>query len=70
MQRFNLNQMVIEPLLHNLAIVLVILVPAITMRSFAEEVDRHLRAFVDRAAADRRDRGGQIYRGRGLSRRS
>ncbi|MFZ0888628.1 MAG: ABC transporter permease subunit [Candidatus Binataceae bacterium] len=37
MQRFNLNQMVIEPLLHNLAIVLVILVPAITMRSFAEE---------------------------------
>jgi ABC-2 type transport system permease protein len=37
MDRFNLNQMVIEPLLHNLAIVLVILVPAITMRSFAEE---------------------------------
>jgi ABC-2 type transport system permease protein len=37
LQRMNLNQMVIEPLLHNLAIVLVILVPAITMRSFAEE---------------------------------
>ena len=37
LQRFNLNQMVIEPLLHNMAIVLVILVPAITMRSFAEE---------------------------------
>jgi ABC-2 type transport system permease protein len=37
MQRMNLNQMVVEPLLHNLAIVLVILVPAITMRSFAEE---------------------------------
>jgi ABC-2 type transport system permease protein len=37
MQRYNLNQMVIEPLLHNMAIVLVILVPAITMRSFAEE---------------------------------
>src|SRR5260370_3689649 len=37
MERFNLNQWVIEPLLHNLAIVLVILVPAITMRSFAEE---------------------------------
>src|SRR3984893_11443890 len=36
-ERFNLNQMVVEPLLHNLAIVLVILVPAITMRSFAEE---------------------------------
>ncbi len=35
--RINLNQMVIEPLLHNLSIVLVILVPAITMRSFAEE---------------------------------
>src|SRR5260370_32819116 len=37
MEKFNLNQWVIEPLLHNLAIVLVILVPAITMRSFAEE---------------------------------
>jgi ABC-2 type transport system permease protein len=37
MQRINLNQIVIEPLLHNLSIVLVILVPAITMRSFAEE---------------------------------
>jgi ABC-2 type transport system permease protein len=37
MQRMNLNQMVIEPLLHNMAIVLVILVPAITMRAFAEE---------------------------------
>ncbi len=37
MQRLNLNQQVIEPLLHNLSIVLVILVPAITMRSFAEE---------------------------------
>jgi ABC-2 type transport system permease protein len=37
LQRMNLNQMVIEPLLHNLAIVLVILVPAITMRTFAEE---------------------------------
>ena len=37
LSRFNLNQMVIDPLLQNLAIVLVILVPAITMRSFAEE---------------------------------
>lgn len=35
--RMNLNQMVIEPLLHNLAIVLVILIPAVTMRTFAEE---------------------------------
>jgi gliding motility-associated transport system permease protein len=35
--RLNLNQRVIEPLLHNLSIVLVILVPAITMRTFAEE---------------------------------
>lgn len=33
----NLNQWVVEPLLHNLAVVLVILVPMITMRSFAEE---------------------------------
>ena len=37
LQRINLNQIVLEPLLHNLSIVLVILVPAITMRSFAEE---------------------------------
>jgi gliding motility-associated transport system permease protein len=37
LQRWNLNQMVISPLLHDLAIVLVILVPAITMRTFAEE---------------------------------
>jgi ABC-2 type transport system permease protein len=37
MQNFNLNQAVIEPLLHNLAVVLVILVPAVTMRTFAEE---------------------------------
>jgi gliding motility-associated transport system permease protein len=37
LQRINLNQMVISPLLHDMSIVLVILVPAITMRSFAEE---------------------------------
>src|SRR5262249_2184286 len=37
LEHMNLNQRVIEPLLHNLSIVLVILVPAITMRSFAEE---------------------------------
>src|SRR5580692_12810192 len=37
LQQINLNQRVIEPMLHNLAIVLVILVPAITMRTFAEE---------------------------------
>jgi ABC-2 type transport system permease protein len=37
LEHLNLNQMVVEPLLHNMAIVLVILVPAITMRSFAEE---------------------------------
>ena len=36
-EKMNLNQWVIEPLLHNLAIVLVILIPAVTMRSFAEE---------------------------------
>jgi ABC-2 type transport system permease protein len=35
--RLNLNELVIAPLLHNLAVVLVILVPVITMRSFAEE---------------------------------
>ena len=35
--RLNLNEFVISPLLHNLSVVLVILIPVITMRSFAEE---------------------------------
>jgi ABC-2 type transport system permease protein len=35
--RFNLNQMVIVPLLHNLAVLLIFIVPAITMRMFPEE---------------------------------
>ncbi|MGH7774699.1 MAG: ABC transporter permease [Candidatus Binatia bacterium] len=37
LQTLNLNEHVITPLLHNLAIVLVIMVPIITMRTFAEE---------------------------------
>ena len=37
LERLNLNEYVIAPLLHNLSIVLVILVPMITMRGFAEE---------------------------------
>lgn len=37
LEGLNLNEHVIAPLLHNLAIVLVIMVPVITMRSFAEE---------------------------------
>lgn len=36
-ESLNLNEYVIAPLLHNLAIVLVIMVPIITMRTFAEE---------------------------------
>lgn len=35
--RMNLNEYVIAPLMHNLSIVLVILVPMITMRAYAEE---------------------------------
>jgi ABC-2 type transport system permease protein len=35
--RFNLNQMVIAPLLHNLSVLLIFVVPAITMRMFPEE---------------------------------
>jgi ABC-2 type transport system permease protein len=35
--RLNLNEFVVAPLLHNLAVVLVILVPMLTMRAFAEE---------------------------------
>ncbi len=37
LEALNLNEWVIAPLLHNLAVVLVILVPMLTMRSFAEE---------------------------------
>lgn len=37
LDRLNLNDFVISPLMHNLSIVLVILVPMITMRGFAEE---------------------------------
>src|SRR5262247_2943551 len=37
LSRFNLNQMVIAPLLHNLAVLLIFIVPAITMRMFPEE---------------------------------
>jgi ABC-2 type transport system permease protein len=37
LERFNLNQMVIVPLLHNLAVLLIFIVPAITMRMFPEE---------------------------------
>lgn len=36
-QQLNLNDFVIAPLLHNLSVVLVILIPVITMRAFAEE---------------------------------
>jgi ABC-2 type transport system permease protein len=35
--RFNLNQMVIVPLLHNMSVLLIFVVPAITMRMFPEE---------------------------------
>jgi ABC-2 type transport system permease protein len=37
LERLNLNEFVIGPLLHNLSVVLVILVPVITMRTLAEE---------------------------------
>lgn len=37
LQTLNLNDFVISPLLHNLSILLVIMVPMITMRTFAEE---------------------------------
>ena len=35
--RFNLNQMVLAPLLHNLSVLLIFIIPAITMRMFPEE---------------------------------
>jgi ABC-2 type transport system permease protein len=37
LQRFNLNEMVIRPLLHNMSVLLIFVVPAITMRMFPEE---------------------------------
>src|SRR5881628_1955335 len=37
LSRFNLNQMVIRPLLHNLSVLLIFIVPAMTMRLFPEE---------------------------------
>ena len=37
MQQFNLNDMVMTPLLYNMTIVLIIMVPLITMRLLAEE---------------------------------
>ena len=37
LERLNLNEFVIAPLLHNLSVILVILIPVITMRSLAEE---------------------------------
>lgn len=37
LERLNLNEFVISPLLHNLSVVLVILIPVISMRTFAEE---------------------------------
>jgi len=37
LQRFNLNEMVIRPLLANMAVLLIFIVPAITMRMFPED---------------------------------
>jgi len=37
LSRFNLNQMVVVPLLHNISVLLIFIVPAITMRMFPEE---------------------------------
>lgn len=37
LERLNLNEMVIRPLLHNLSVLLIFLVPAITMRMFPDE---------------------------------
>ena len=37
LSRFNLNQMVVVPLLHNMSVLLIFIVPAISMRMFPEE---------------------------------
>ena len=37
LERFNLNEMVVRPLLQNMAVLLIFIVPALTMRMFPEE---------------------------------
>jgi ABC-2 type transport system permease protein len=37
LQRFNLNEMVIRPLLGNMSVLLIFIIPAVTMRMFPEE---------------------------------
>src|SRR6185295_18065514 len=37
LERFNLNEMVVRPLLQNMSVLLIFIVPAITMRLFPEE---------------------------------
>jgi ABC-2 type transport system permease protein len=37
LQRFNLNEMVIVPLLHNMSVLLIFVIPAVTMQMFPEE---------------------------------
>lgn len=37
LERFNLNEMVIRPMLHNMSVLLIFIVPALTMRMFPEE---------------------------------
>jgi ABC-2 type transport system permease protein len=37
LQRFNLNETVIRPLLHNMSVLLIFIIPALTMRAFPEE---------------------------------
>ena len=63
MQRLNLNEFVIAPLLHNLSVVLVILIPVITMRSFAEEKrSGTYELLMTVAAVDHGDRARQVPR--------
>ena len=67
LQRFNLNERVIEPLLHNLSVVLVILVPAITMRTFAEEKRTGTYELLLTAPIRTGEIvAGKVYRGRGV----
>ncbi|MCW5893557.1 MAG: ABC transporter permease subunit [bacterium] len=37
LERFNLNEMVLRPMLHNMSVLLIFIVPALTMRMFPEE---------------------------------
>ena len=72
----NLNEMVIEPSLHNMGVILLLMIPVVTMRSFAEEKKSPKDVlclfwrFLDRDEASREVGSGQQSKGGGSRRES